>query len=360
MDILLIGGTFRIRGGVEQFCSRAAAALLASGRHSVTHVYANSGYLRFQHLPSFFKAIVTILREGHRKPYRVWLQYSCFPDLAILLICRLVGFRVVVTPHLGSNWVSRRNPILNWLSVHLLKCADGIALLSESQKEELVFPTQVPLENILTYLPSTLSREIRPKSEWRLRLVHIARLSEAKGSFTFLDICSRLKGRHQDFEAKLIGPCDAQTMNDIENFLIRNDIGNEVRYLGVLDEAGILRELLTADVLLHLSKTDSFPLSVLEAIGCGVFPICRNLPGARTILEAYCGLVVNQTDPTETVVDFLIGRRLDDLRDTARVAARQCAEDYQWDRCVKALETAMDHVFGRDDPRLEDEPEICR
>lgn len=353
MDILLVGATARICGGVEQFCLRATAALLATGRHRVTHLHANTAYLRPRTLNIFLKSVANIVLEGRRRPYRVWLQYSCFPDLIILLICKLVGLRVLVTPHLGSNWVSQRNPVLNWLALRLLKCADGIALLSNSQKEELIFPKSVPLHNILTYLPSTLPIGARLQSEGRLRLIHIARLSEAKGTFTFLDICARLKGIGYDFDATLIGQCDAQTMNDIQACLSSNDIGDRVRYLGVLDEAGIMRELLASDILLHLSKTDSFPLIVLEAIGCGVFPICRNLPGARTILQTYCGHIVRQLDPAESVLDFLAEHRLGELRATAEAAGRRCAEDYQWHRCVDVLETAMGKALGRDDVHFE-------
>ena len=98
--------------------------------------------------------------------------------------------------------------------------------------------------------------------------------------------------------------------------------------------------LTSSDVLVHLSDIDSFPLIVLEAIGCGAFPVCKDLPGARLICKSYCGHIVAEP-AAMAVVDFLCNTSLATLRNAAAAGSVRVAADYAWTACVAAVETAI-------------------
>ncbi len=342
MDILIVGGTPLHRGGVELFCERAQDALAGIGGHRVEWVRANTAYLRLRSLGRVGQCVGRLVRRRGQHWDCLWLQYVNLPDLALLLVCRLLGYRVLVTPHLGSNWSSQSNRWLRGLSLRLLGLAHGIAPISATQAEELALPPGPPRLQIRTFLPRAfpdpgLVRQQGPE----LALVHAGRLSEGKGTFLFLQVCATLRRRGCRFSARLIGSCDDATRRRIDAAIQDNDLASSVAVTGLLPETELLAALSQADVLVHLSTIDSFPLIVLEAVGCGVFPICKDLPGARSMIGTYCGHLVAGPDAVAEVAAFLGGATPDQLRSTAALTRGRLAADYAWERCVAALEDAV-------------------
>ena len=355
MDILIVGGTPRHRGGVELFCERARDALAGIGGHHVEWVAANTAYLRLQPLSKMGQVGRCIrLLLLHRKQHWdcLWLQYVNLPDLGLLLVCRLLGYRVLVTPHLGSNWSSQSNRWLRGLSLRLLSLAHGIALISPTQAGELALPPATPRLQVRTFLPCAFPAGAVPGRQGGrdLALVHAGRLSEGKGTFLFLQVCAILRRRGCPFSAQLIGSCDDATRRRIDAAIQQDDLAGSVTVIGLLDEAGLLAALSQADVLVHLSDIDSFPLIVLEAIGCGVFPVCKDLPGARSMIETYCGHLVAGPDAAADTAEFLAMATPDLLRSTAAASRGRLAADYAWNRCVAAVEEAVMALPGAGHP----------
>jgi glycosyltransferase involved in cell wall biosynthesis len=345
MKVLLVGGSRSVHGGVEQFCVRAVDALTTIGGHKVEHVFSDSAYLRLNTVPRVGACMKALFQRRHAGWDCVWLQYCSFPDLLVLLVCRILGYRVLVTPHVGRSLASIRNPVLHFVGRRLLSTASGIALLSDSQMEELVLPPSPPRCTILTFLPKSLATaEGRPFAgavAHPIQLVHAARLSAGKGSFLFLEVCSLLKQSSVPFAAQLIGPCDDKTKLELEAAISAKDLGGNVVYRGPMAGPALLRELSAADVLVHLSALDALPLIVLESIGCNLFPICLDLPGARHITQSYCGHLVHQPDAARKAADFLLTRDRSALKESARLAGIRLRSDYDWSNCVSVCERAL-------------------
>ncbi len=272
----------------------------------------------------------------------MWLQYVSFPDLCVLFVCRLLRYNVLVTPHLGSSWVSQTNPVLHYLGLKMFSTASGAALISESQAEELRLPPHLSVFRILTFLPRQFpSQRSLTSVDGPLRLIHAARLSKGKGSFLFVEVCALLARAGCDFRAQLVGSCDEDTASKLRLLISERGLVEHVEFLGSLPEAELLSELSNADVLVHLSKVDSFPLIVLESIACGVFPVCLDLPGARQITRSYCGHLVQGPGEAEAVASFLASQNRNDLNRSAASAGRQVRTDYDWQNCVAACDAAF-------------------
>ena len=346
MDILIVGGTPSKRGGVELFCERARDALTEAGGRRIEWVHSNTAYLNVASLGRVLTGVRQLWRRRREGWGFVWLQYVNLPDLALLAVCQLLGFRILVTPHLGSNWSSQSKPLLRAGSLYLLGLAHGIALISATQAQELALPKTVPRFMIRTFLPRRFPahRESACPDREALALVHAGRLSEGKGTFLFLEVCAILKRHGRAFRARLIGSCDAATRDRIDAAIRDNDLSSCVEVMGPLPEARLLDALRSADALVHLSEIDSFPLIVLEAIGCGVFPVCKDLAGARSMVTQYCGHIVGHARAAEMAADFLATAAPDRLRGEASAAAEQVTADYGWEACVAVLEQAVEEV----------------
>lgn len=348
MDILIVGGTPSHRGGVELFCERAQDALADISGHRVEWVRANTAYLRPRSLGQMWQCVRNLLRHRRHRWDCLWLQYVNLPDLLLLLLCRALGYRVLVTPHLGSNWSSQSNRWLRGLSVRLLGLSHGLALISPTQAEELALPPGTQQLQIRTFLPRDFPAAwgtARQQGQ-ALALVHAGRLSEGKGTFLFLQVCSILRRRCCAFSAQLIGSCDAATRQRIEDVIQANDLAGSVTVVGPLAEAQLMAALSQADALVHLSSIDSFPLIVLEAIGCGAYPVCKDLPGARSMVQAYCGQLVAGPDAAADAATFLAGTAPASLRSLAASTRERLTTDYAWERCVTVLEDAVAALPG--------------
>jgi glycosyltransferase involved in cell wall biosynthesis len=346
--ILVLGGSPRHFGGVETFCTRAVAAL---GEHApqlgARHAGTYTAYLRPRTLPQMLGGMAGLVRFRDSGEGVVWLQWVNLPDLLYIPLARMLGLRVLVTPHLGSNWRSQRSGLLRRVSRWLLGRAHRIALLAPTQAEEVALPANVPQTQITTFLPAAILAPMPvPTHDGPLRLLHAARLSPEKGSFRAIEVAAGLKARGVPFTLEIAGSADDATFAALRTAIADAGLEREVALTGWIDPDRLSDRLRQSDVLVHLSTIDSYPLIVLEALACGVFPVCMELAGARDMIESYAGHVVGTADPAAEIAAFLAGADAAALRAETLAAAARVREDYHWNNCAAALERALGDTFA--------------
>ena len=348
MRVLMLGGSHANPGGVEAFCERSSEALRRRGAWESERIATETAYLRLSTLGAFLRGLGALIGHWRHRPDCVWLQYVNLPDLAYLIVARALRMRVLVTPHLGSNWRSQRNPVLRALSGSLLRLANGLALISRTQELEIALPPGVPRSDIRNFLPESLL--MSPLAEGvdspELRLIHSGRLSEGKGTFLLIEVCAQLRDRGVAFSTVITGGADEETFVRLHKLIAEHGLESHVSVLGRVAEQDLLDEMRRADVLVHLSKIDSYPLVVLEALACSVFPLCMELAGARDMIDRFAGHVVPEERSVEATAGFLADADLFELRREAGHAAVRVWDDYSWDNCGAALEAALDITVG--------------
>jgi glycosyltransferase involved in cell wall biosynthesis len=346
MHLLILGGSMDHLGGVEAFCERSMQAL--SARHGddwrMTRLPTSSAYLNFSKLPRYLRGLSSLVRYRFQRPDCVWLQYVNLPDLGYLALARLMGMRVMVTPHLGSNWRSQSNPLLRSLSGWLLGRAGRLALISRTQELEINLPAAVPRSDIRNFLPAELLQEAplsAPDAPRQLRLIHSGRLSEGKGTFLFVEVCAELKARQVPFAAQITGAADQATNDKLHGLIASKGLTEDIQVRGRVSDSELLESLRASDVLVHLSRIDSYPLIVLEAMTCSMLPVCMELAGARDMIQTYDGYLVSTDAAVREAADFLTSLDIDDARKRAGVVAERVRLDYSWEACAGALERAL-------------------
>jgi glycosyltransferase involved in cell wall biosynthesis len=345
MHLLILGGSAKHAGGTEAFCARATEALLRRDPNwHIHHIASETAYLTVKSAPKVLRQLWKLFQYRKLKPDVTWLQFVNLPDLIFLTVAKLLGMRVMVTPHLGSNWRSQKSRPLRWLSRLLLALADRLALISNTQRLEIALPTRTPRSLIRTFLPETIftaDLPIESDAPPELRLIHAARLSIEKGSFMVIEVSAKLSEAGIPVTTRIAGGADADTRARLNKLIAAKGLAQRVNLLGRLSEDTMMDILRTSDVLVHLSSIDSYPLIVLEAMACGAFPIAMELAGARDMIETYDGVVVGRGHAVEDTVAFLAAADLADLRKRGCVQAARVREDYNWNRCAGALEAAL-------------------
>jgi glycosyltransferase involved in cell wall biosynthesis len=280
-QVLITGGHEKVSGGLEMFIGRAQECLGLA----VPHFTETPGYGGLK-LGSYLFALIGFMRRlpSHRI---VWLQLGSVFDLAYLLLAKLFGKKVAVTPHLGSSWRSMRNPILRKLAFRCLGLADVIFTLHKSQSDALGFPPALAARCRVmgTFLPKELLEDPIPprKRSGPIKLIHAARLSREKGSFAFLETCAALSRSGVEYEAVIVGNGDLHITAALAKEIARRNLS--VRLLGPLPQWAFAALLRDQDVLVNLSLQDAYPLTVIEALLCSVAPVVSRLPGTEELAE---------------------------------------------------------------------------
>ncbi len=351
MNLLIVGGSLNHLGGVEAFSDRAKQALEDTGNYSVRRIPSNTAYLSFWRIPYLLSGWWSLIRQRALRTDCVWLQYVNLPDMTYLLLAKLLGFTVIVTPHLGSNWRSQTNPVLGAISLWILGLADRIALISKTQEQEIFLPKKVPWSYIRNFLPATIWESGLPPerdaNDMELRLVHAGRLSEGKGTFLFVDVCKSLQELGVRFSAKIAGGTDKETFSRLAHMIESYGLQDHVKVLGRVSDEELFQLLRDSDALVHLSKIDSYPLIVLECIAYCTFPICMDLAGARDMVTTYTGLIVTEAGAVSETADFLKKEAVANIRAASRRAALHVRDDYKWSNCVRALDAALSATVAR-------------
>lgn len=345
MHILVVGGSPRHLGGVEAFCERSAIALKRVASHKVDYFAADNAFIGLAQLPRLVHGLRHVRSFRKKGVDCVWVQYASLPDLLYAAVAKASGFQVMVTPHLGSNWRSQQSKALRTISKTLLRSADRLALISKTQELEIALPKTVSRSPIRNFLPKgileTLPVDISTRPADELQLIHSGRLSAGKGTFMFIELCARLKAAGKQFHARITGTADKATMDQIHALLTDYELGDGVEVLGRVEEAQLFDLLRGSDVLVHLSRIDSYPLIVLEALASSVFPICMELAGARDMVETYDGAIVSVDRTVDETAELLISTDVADLRRRAHNVSGRVREDYSWDNCARALDAAL-------------------
>jgi glycosyltransferase involved in cell wall biosynthesis len=344
MHLLIIGGSPDHQGGVEAFCERSSIALNRRGNHQIEYFATGNAFMKLRGIPKLLRGLRHMLSYRGKQLDCVWVQYAALPDLIYAFVAKRAGFKVMVTPHLGSNWRSQKRPALRVLSKWLLRSADRLALISPTQELEIALPTSVPRSPIRNFLPADILEGRMADISQRppqLQIIHSGRLSEGKGTFMVVELCARLKQAGKPFATTITGTADEATMARLHAMIAQHGLQDDITVTGRVSEDALFGYLRGSDVLVHLSSIDSYPLIVLEATACSVFPVCMELAGARNMVETYDGLIVSVEHAVDETAAALIAADVTELRARAEKVATQVRADYAWDNCALALEQAL-------------------
>lgn len=341
--MIVLGGSLSHQGGLEAFCHRAEAAIdRHAGGWRATWWSTDTAYLAPRRLPAALRAWRRLARADGLAVDLVWLQWSTASDLLFLWWAKAHGLPVMVTPHLGANSRLQRVPALRALCLRLLARADRLALLFAEQGREIALPPAVPRTLVGTFLPElTLTAFPASRRDGPLRLIHAGRLSHGKGTFRMIELCATLRDRGVAFDARIVGRADAATRGQLVRAIAHADLGGSLALVDWLDEAALIAALGEADVLIHLSRLDSFPLIVLEALAAGTVPIVADMAGARAMVAAYAGFVVTG-DTIEAAADWLAAQDAAELRRRATEIAERVRREQAWESAVARLMSAAE------------------
>jgi colanic acid/amylovoran biosynthesis glycosyltransferase len=141
-----------------------------------------------------------------------------------------------------------------------------------------------------TPIPNNVAR----RTNGRLRLIYTGRLKEEQKRISDVTrVLCRTVSEIPGTEAIIYGSGDA--ISSVLRIIETDGRGLPIRYGGIIDSNDMEKVLTTGQVFVLLSDYEGLPTSVMEAMACGLVPVCLNIrSGIPELVEHNkSGLLVN-------------------------------------------------------------------
>lgn len=258
-----------------------------------------SGDLRIKDFVYFLLAVVRVLLLC------IAVRYACFHihmstggsylrKSIIARICIMFGKKVVFHLHSGDFdiFIEEAGPAKRKRIIKMLNRAEKIVVLSDSWYK--YFSRYVSKEKLCVINnPSPMcDNEYRKKTNIRVSLLFMGRMSQMKGTYDLLDALKCLKTRN--YILKLYGDGDTDKVRRIVELDYMKEyvhINSWVPY----PEAVKIYDC--TDVFILPSYMEGLPMTVLEAMGRGIPVLATNVGGIpEIIIDGENGFIVNPGD----------------------------------------------------------------
>lgn len=182
----------------------------------------------------------------------------------------------------------------------LLNKNNQFICISEQVKNELneIFGTNESFKiisnaiDISLFSPSTNKKEIRSKYGIPLNkivLIAVGRLVDVKQPLKIIKMHEQLS-KNLDCFLVLVG--DGPLRKSLENY-VRHQKINGVKFTGNINRENLPEFYNSADYYVMASKYEGLPVTLLEAMSCGLPSILSDIPSLQIAKEADCGFFVD-------------------------------------------------------------------
>jgi glycosyltransferase involved in cell wall biosynthesis len=237
-----------------------------------------------------------------------------------------------------------------WEDAASLRAADLCLLLNEAERDYALSQLGIDRDRVRVVdngLPAPMIG--RPLEALELsgpfRVAHVGSFLSHKGLRYAIPALDEMLSGNPRASATFLG-CGCPEAEVLERFAPANRARVEVVQRYARDD---LPWLLSGHAaILSASLTEGFPLGPLEAMACGLIPVCSDIPGpTRYVRDGENGLLVPEADADATAQ--ALQRLIDDpvLAGKLRTAAWETAQGYGWPRIGRETLAFYEEALAR-------------
>jgi glycosyltransferase involved in cell wall biosynthesis len=180
------------------------------------------------------------------------------------------------------------------------------------------------------------------------KLLYTGRLAGEKGIPVLFESLRMLQSEEYDFELTLVG--DGPDRQALKEMARQMGIADRVVFAGFASQEGVRDHLRQSDIFILPSFAEGVPVSLMEAMACGVPVIATYVGGVvELVQDGATGQVVYAGDPNS--LKQAIVRYLDDAalcERVSRMGRERVVADFNLDREIdKLAELFRDHMNGK-------------
>jgi glycosyltransferase involved in cell wall biosynthesis len=186
-----------------------------------------------------------------------------------------------------------------------------------------------------------------------LRLVYAGRVVQPqKRIHELVDAMIDAAGRHPQLTAKIIG--DGSERAAIQRRVAASRFADRFQFTGYVEPGRVQEEMLDSNVFILLSDFEGVPGAVMDAMACGLVPVCLDISGGlrELVIHEETGLLVSDRgEDFQRALGRLAGD--DDLRRRLSTNARRhIVKAFTLDAAADRWEELFAEVWASAGPRL--------
>jgi glycosyltransferase involved in cell wall biosynthesis len=235
----------------------------------------------------------------------------------------LSGFHPLVVSPWGSDLlrVRRRSLRTRWWNRFALRSADLVTVSSEGMRRAAIGAGARAVDIELVH-HGVDTRRFAPAAGTgeRSRILSIRAVKSLYRQETVVDAVALLaaEGLRPELVLTRYG-ADAPYLDRVERRARERGIGEQLRILDAVSHDGLPDLYRSASVLVSIPETDSFPVTLLEAMACGLPAVVSDLPAVTPVYGAIDPLAAELVVPGgDAVATAAAVRRVLGLDDAAR------------------------------------------
>ncbi len=273
-----------------------------------------------------------------------------YRDALYALIIKAFGIKLVLHLHgrgVAENSSKRRWK--TWLYKQVFKNTFPICLAERlsSDFRNVHFGKYYVLTNAV---PLQLNLP-RKKDHSYPTFIFLSNLYKSKGILTFLESMKILKQSGIGFNALIVGNNGDFTIEEARKFINTNNLGDHISVMGPLYDSEKFDALCSADYFVFPSfyVNEAFPLTILEAMQCGLVTVSTFTGAIPDIIEdGRNGKLCGSTDPQDWA--DLLENMIDDPEAAKRMgetARRDFHEKYTFEIFDKNVFTIIHDILNK-------------
>lgn len=335
-SVLIIGNFLSHANGSRGVCEDLTARLQETGWQVL------SASRQKRRAPRLADMLLTAWRNRHS--YSV-AQIDVYSGLAysyaeaVAWVLRRAGKPYVLTLHGGSlPRFARRHP---GRVRRLLKSAARVTApsryLAEQMQEYAPGIRVIPNPIEIKAYPFALRQRPRPRLMW-LRAFH-----EIYRPAIAVDVVRELCDTTPDVRLTMVGPDKGDgSYQRAREAVLRAGLEAQCHFVGSVSKSDVPQWLAQGDIFLNTTSIDNTPVTVLEAMACGLCVVSTNVGGMPYLVKhEHDALLVPPDNPSAMAA--AVRRLLEEPGLAERISrnGREKAEDHDWSRVLPAWESLL-------------------
>lgn len=282
-------------------------------------------------------------------------------------IVRLLNPRIKIILHMHCEWLSQLDPRIMERRIRqcnlLLGCSHFIASRIRRCYPHSRVPVKTIANGVAPYIFKPGQNVQTDRSNGPKRALFVGRISPEKGLHLLIDAFIRVASRHPEFTLQIVGPyhptdpaylvnlSDDALVTHLKTFSHANylaylrqqvpeALASRIEFCGPVDYDRLPEYYQHAEFLISPSLSESFGMSLIEAMACGLPVIASRVGGMPFIVEDnVTGLLVRPGDPgslAEAMNWILTHHQASKKMGVA--ARRSTAYRFGWERISRQLD----------------------
>jgi len=280
------------------------------------------------------------------KPEVVHAHFAVPTGALAWLLQWAAGVPYVLTTHLGDvpgGVPGQTDNLFRWLkpfTIPIWKSASSITAVSSfvaelGQKAYRCKPAVIP--NALPGDPWEPAPLLKGAGEFRL--IFVGRFSIQKNPLLAAQAVSLAATHIQNLRLDFVG--DGPLLPEVREFIRGKGMESRVRFLGWLPAEKVRELMLHADALLMTSQSEGFPVTILEALACGLPVISTKIPGVRDAVEDRVTGILCEASPEKLSDEIQLLAANPSLRTKMASEARKKAEEFRENKIALLYEEEL-------------------